>query len=162
MTSLTWDRHKGHAGSYDVMRAGFNYRLDELRAALGRVQLSKLMRNNQRRRALLAEYREHLTSLEDWGMPFAHAIADSSGHLMVAVAPNGTIRSRAVQALRDAGIQSSLHYPSIADFTGYQGISAEPLALTRAYTSRAITLPLYPDLDPVWIPEIVAILRTAS
>ena len=33
MTTLTWDRHRGHASSYDVVLPGFNYRLDEVRAA---------------------------------------------------------------------------------------------------------------------------------
>ena len=42
MTTMTWDRHRGHAASYDVVEVGFNYRIDELRAALGRVQLSRL------------------------------------------------------------------------------------------------------------------------
>jgi len=55
MTTLTWDRHKGHGGSYDVMNPGYNYRLDELHAALGRAQLKKLERNNQRRRNLLGD-----------------------------------------------------------------------------------------------------------
>src|SRR2546430_9980347 len=41
MTTLTWDRHRGHASSYDVVLAGFNYRLDEVRAAGGIVQLSR-------------------------------------------------------------------------------------------------------------------------
>ena len=34
MTSGTWDRHRGHAAGYDVVGLGFNYRLDEPRAAL--------------------------------------------------------------------------------------------------------------------------------
>ena len=34
MTSGTWDRHRGHAASYDVVGLGFNYRMDEPRAAL--------------------------------------------------------------------------------------------------------------------------------
>jgi dTDP-4-amino-4,6-dideoxygalactose transaminase len=42
MTTLTWDRHRGHASSYDVVLQGFNYRLDELRAAMGVVQLRRL------------------------------------------------------------------------------------------------------------------------
>ena len=35
MTSGTWDRHTGHAASYDVIDVGYNFRLDEPRAALG-------------------------------------------------------------------------------------------------------------------------------
>jgi len=60
MTTLTYDRHKGHAYSYDVVALGCNYRIDELRSALGRVQLQKLPENNVRRRALTLKYWEAL------------------------------------------------------------------------------------------------------
>jgi len=63
MTSLTWERHKGHAFSYDVVELGFNYRMDEIRAAIGRVQLSKLDKNNARRRELSQLYWEQLQEL---------------------------------------------------------------------------------------------------
>jgi len=51
MTSLTWDRHKGHAWSYDVVAPGYNYRIDEVRAAIGRVQLAKVTAANSSPRA---------------------------------------------------------------------------------------------------------------
>ena len=51
MTTLTWQRHTGHASSYDVVDAGFNYRLDELRAALALVQLGRLEDANGRAEA---------------------------------------------------------------------------------------------------------------
>lgn len=160
MTTLTWDRHKGHAASYDVVNAGYNYRLDELHAALGRAQLGKLERNNQHRRDLLVSYRKAVQSLGGWTMPFADTIEYSSGHLMVIVAPDPEIREKAVQALRQSAIQSSMHYPCIADFTGFAGGSNESLELTRQFTSRAITLPLYPTLNPDRINDIVDVLRT--
>jgi dTDP-4-amino-4,6-dideoxygalactose transaminase len=159
MTSLTWDRYKGHAASYDVVNPGYNYRLDELHAALGRAQLQKLERNNQRRRALLLKYREAMRPLSDWIIPFADAIKYSSGHLMVIVAPEPEIKQRAVRALQQSGIQSSMHYPCIADFTGFERGSDKDLDLTREYTSRAITLPLYPTLDPDRINDVVEALR---
>ena len=159
MTTLTWDRHKGHAGSYDVVNPGYNYRLDELHAALGRAQLTKLERNNQRRRNLLASYREAAQSLGGWTMPFADTIEYSSGHLMVIVAPNPDTRQRAAHALRHSGIQSSMHYPCIADFGGFEGGSDKGLELTRQFTRRAITLPLYPTLNPDRINDIVEVLR---
>lgn len=162
MTTLTWDRHKGHAGSYDVATPGYNYRLDELHAALGRAQLTKLERNNQRRRSLLALYREGLQSFSGWIMPFADAIEHSSGHLMVVVAPGPDTKERAVHALRQSGIQSSMHYPCIADFSGFQGGSGEGLELTRQFTRRAITLPLFPTLHPDRINDIVEILLATN
>ena len=42
MTTLSFERAKGHATSYDVVELGYNYRLDEMSAALGRVQISRL------------------------------------------------------------------------------------------------------------------------
>ena len=42
MTSLTWDRQQGHSFSYDVVALGYNYRIAEMRAAIGMVQLGKL------------------------------------------------------------------------------------------------------------------------
>jgi dTDP-4-amino-4,6-dideoxygalactose transaminase len=42
MTSGTWDRHRGHEDSYDVVDVGFNFRLDEPRAALGLARLAHI------------------------------------------------------------------------------------------------------------------------
>jgi len=162
MTTLTWDRHKGHAATYDVVNPGYNYRLDELHAALGRAQLKKLARNNQRRRDLLAAYREAVHTLPGWTMPFADKIDRSSGHLMVIVASDPDRRERGVHALRRSGVQSSMHYPCIADFTGFSGRPGESLELTRQFTGRAITLPLYPTLHQDRIPEVIEILRSVN
>ena len=82
MTTLTWDRHLGHATSYDVVTHGFNYRLDDLRAALGRVQLSKLAAGNQRRRELVARYDALAARLADvphGAYPSRRQLASSDG-----------------------------------------------------------------------------------
>jgi len=74
MSTLTWDRHRGHAATYDVLAHGYNYRLDDLRSALGREQLKKLERNNHRRRELTGLYWRKLQPLEarGWVLPFRH------------------------------------------------------------------------------------------
>ena len=64
MTSGTWDRHRGHAAEYDVVGLGFNYRLDEPRAAL---LLARLARSGGRHRAaprLVRRYREGSRGLD--------------------------------------------------------------------------------------------------
>lgn len=162
MNSLTWDRHKGHASSYDVVVNGYNYRLDELHAALGRAQLAKLAGNNERRRRLLEAYRDCLQSLSGWTMPFADSIDRSSGHLMVVVAPTPELRGRAVNALREARIQSSLHYPCVSDFSAFQNGRSSSVPLTQQFTQRAITLPLFPTMSVDQVTQIVACLRSAN
>lgn len=145
MTTLTWDRHRGHASSYDVAVHGSNYRLDELHAALGRVQLQKLADNNRRRRTVLDFYAARLGGLEGWMFPLT-TDQPTSGHLMVAVAPDGAVRDRVVADLRQAGVQTSLHYPCIADFTAFQDWQAAELAMTRDFAQRAISLPIFPTM----------------
>lgn len=160
MSSLTWDRHKGHASSYDVVANGYNYRLDELHAAIGRVQLAKLQRNNKRRQYLLSQYRDCLQSLAGWMMPFADSIDHSSGHLMVVLAPTNKIRNKAVSALREARIQSSMHYPCIPDFNIFRVQQADGIKNTRQFTERAITLPLFPTMTHDQVQDTVNCLRS--
>ena len=64
MTTLTWDRHRGHASSYDVVALGYNYRIDEPRAALALSRLTRLERENEQRRTVVARYREAFASAQ--------------------------------------------------------------------------------------------------
>jgi dTDP-4-amino-4,6-dideoxygalactose transaminase len=162
MSSLTWDRHKGHASSYDVVANGYNYRLDELHAAIGRVQLAKLQRNNKRRQHLLSQYRDCLQLLAGWAMPFAESIDHSSGHLMVVIAPTNEMRNKAIGALREAHIQSSMHYPCIPDFSVFRQQQADGVKKTRQFTERAITLPLFPTMTHDQVQDTVRCLRPLS
>ena len=63
MTTLTWDRHRGHASGYDVVELGFNYRIDEPRATLAIARLARLDADNARRAAAAALYRERFERL---------------------------------------------------------------------------------------------------
>src|SRR6266540_3703149 len=117
MTSLTWDRHKGHAWSYDVIDLGYNYRIDEIRSALGRVQLQKLPHNNQRREEWTALYRAMLPELcPELVVPFQHHPGVSSCHLLPVLLPVGMPRQRFMEEMKARGIQTSIHYPPIHEF----------------------------------------------
>ncbi len=158
MTSLTWDRHKGHAFSYDVVAHGLNYRLDEIRAAIGRVQLAKLFRNNALRRERLGWYRELLQPDNAWMMPFKDRIDKSSGHLMVALAESSEHRMKAITRLREATIQSSIHYPNILEFTAFAKWAKAELPKTREFCGRVLTLPLFPQLEKSEVSMVCSVL----
>jgi dTDP-4-amino-4,6-dideoxygalactose transaminase len=145
MTTMTWDRHRGHASSYDVLELGFNYRIDELRAALGIVQLSRLSEFNAARGKLAARYAERLAGHERIFVPLQGGRGVPAHHLVVALAESHRLRDALRASLRSAGIQTSVHYPSISGFSAYAGVAAlvphaEEIAL------RALTLPLHPGL----------------
>lgn len=168
MTSLTWERHKGHAWRYDVVAPGYNYRLDELRAAIGRVQLQKLPRNNARRRALNAQYVTQLGArASQVGLPYSQHRGVAACHIRPILLPEGVDRQAFMTAMRAQGIQTSIHYPPVHQFTQYQKHSKKPIVLprTEAVSRREVTLPLYPamtDADAAQVVEAVcSALQTA-
>ncbi len=150
MTSLTWDRHKGHAWSYDVVDLGYNYRIDEIRSALGRVQLKKLPRNNQLRREKTALYRRLLADYcPEVVVPFNEHAGVSACHLLPILLPEGAPREPFMEAMKAQGIQTSIHYPPIHRFSAYRDLNlpgASNLPQTESAAAREVTLPLYPAL----------------
>ena len=93
MTTLTWDRHRGHSFSYDVVSKGYNYRLDEMRAALGIVQLRKVEAGNTKRREIILTYREKLKNLKFIEIPFLAAPEGSTHHLFPVLLRDGARRA---------------------------------------------------------------------
>jgi dTDP-4-amino-4,6-dideoxygalactose transaminase len=168
MTSLTWDRHKGHAWSYDVLDLGYNYRIDEIRSALGRVQLAKLARNNERRRELSAFYWELLQELcPALGLPFRDHPGLSACHLLPVLLPEGTPREAFMEAMKRRGIQTSIHYPPVHHFSAYNASSSRrrprrrslpELPQTEGIAAREVTLPLYPALSEA---DVLAVAEAA-
>jgi dTDP-4-amino-4,6-dideoxygalactose transaminase len=160
MTTLTWDRHKGHASSYDVVDLGYNYRIDEIRSALGVVQLEKLAANNDRRRRLTEIYRDALHEFAPQVMvPFANHAGISAAHLMPILLPEGMNKPTFMEEMKTRKIQTSFHYPPIHTFTAYQQLNhGVSLPITEAIAAREVTLPLYPTLhedDVVMVAEAV-------
>jgi len=150
MSSMTWDRHKGHAWSYDVTELGYNYRIDEIRAALGLVQLAKLEKNNLRRKALTALYRETLAELAPAvSMPFSSSIGNSAYHILPVLLPEGTDRRVFMDEMKVLGIQTSIHYPPIHTFQAFKhgNYPGKSLSKTEIVASREVTLPLYPGMS---------------
>lgn len=149
MTTLTLDRFAGHAYSYDVTALGFNYRMDELRAAVGRVQLARLAERNARRAALLGRYRDRFTQGgQGIEIPF-HPEADTVAHLCPALLPAGTDRERVMRGLRESGIHSSIHYPPIHRFSFHaERLGTQRLPHTEGFAARELSLPLHPGLGP--------------
>ena len=160
MTTLTWDRHRGHAAGYDVVALGFNYRIDEPRSALARRRLARLDAENGARAHLDARYREQLAGLDG----LTPALAPGSEkrlahHLFTVVLDEGVDRARYRELLGGRGIQTSVHYPPAHEFSIYAG--GPGLALTETYGRRAVTLPLFATMTAAQQDEVVAAVRAA-
>lgn len=143
MTSLSWDRHEGHATSYDVVALGFNYRIDEPRAALAATRLARLDVQNAQRARLDARYRERLDALDlECALVVRSPRLRSAYHLFCVVLPADVDREGFRAALAQAGIQTSMHYPPVHGFSIYAD-SASELPVTTDYAARTVTLPMF-------------------
>jgi len=164
MTTLSWDRHQGHASSYDVVDLGYNYRLDEIRAALGISQLQKLEQNNLLRRSLTKHYQTRLAEkCPTVKIPFINHPGMTAAHIMPVILPQDIDRNSVVAYLKKHGIQTSLHYPPIYSFKSYRSKQQKHFSLpvTELIATREITLPLYPSLTTDQIDEVVDRLAEA-
>ena len=158
MTTLTWDRHRGHASTYDVVLAGLNYRLDEVRAAIGLVQLSRLPDENEARVRVCARYRESLDGKAGLSVPFrgTDERRKPAPHLAVILLPEGSDRDGVRSSLREQGIQTSVHYPPIHQFTYYRAtVPPRTLAQTEAVAERLLTLPLFGQMTDDQVDAVV-------
>jgi dTDP-4-amino-4,6-dideoxygalactose transaminase len=120
MTTLTYDRDRGHAGQYDVVELGHNYRIDEIRSAIGRCQLARIDALNSARREVFRWYREALEGVAGVHVPFSNRDVETSSCHIMTVLVETALYPQVSDALREAGIQTSRHYELITNFTQYE------------------------------------------
>ena len=146
MTRGSWDRHQGGPEGYDVPGLGFNYRIDEPRAALLLSRLRRLPAEVDRRRELTRRYRRLLTGVPGLTVPFGdEAVATSSCYVMPVMLEDYSRQSALRVALRETHrVQTSLFYPAVHEFTAYRsrfpGLS---LPRTELAARSEVTLPLF-------------------
>jgi dTDP-4-amino-4,6-dideoxygalactose transaminase len=149
MTSGTWERHKGSTDTYDVVGLGFNYRLDEPRAALLLSRLGRLEQEIERRRELTVRYRELLSAVEGIIVPFEDSeVATSSAYVLPIMLERDGEQARVSAELRERGIQTSIFYPSIHRFSAYRKRFPDvSLPITELASRTELTLPFYPHMS---------------
>ncbi len=165
MTSLTLDRHKGRAISYDVSAIGLNYRIDEMRSALGLNQLAKLDGNLHKRRQVYNWYANRLQDRPGLSIPFLkHSIEKTGIHIFPILLKETIDRNSFIQALKTSGIQTSIHYPAIHRFSAYKELLQESeieLPVTEAVAMREVTLPFFPAMSEKQVEFVCEAVRSA-
>lgn len=163
MTTLTLDRHKGRAITYDIAQPGLNYRMDEMRAAIGSVQLDKLPAGNARRGELTERYRSNLSG-SAVSIPFGDQPSNSTSvyHILPVLLPENADRIAVIGALKEKRIQSSIHYPPFWNFTAYKGqFSPNDSPVTADICRRQLTLPLFPTMTEDEVDQVCNALLEA-
>ena len=161
MTTMSYERAKGHSASYDVKELGFNYRLDDIRASLGIVQLEKLAFDLKKREKVRVCYLTSLKDLDGIWIPFADNYELSSNYIMPVVLKKSDYKKRdhVRKLLQEQGIQTSVHYPAAHRFSIYQELPHGNLQNSEYVADCEITLPMYGKLEESDIVFICRIFR---
>jgi dTDP-4-amino-4,6-dideoxygalactose transaminase len=158
MTSGSWDRHRGHAAAYDVVGLGFNYRLDEPRAALLLARLPGLEADIADRRRLVRRYRDQLSGLDGVTVPYTDDdVERSSCYVMPVLVDEPELRDplRGL-LLEEHRVQTSVLYPAVHEFSAYRELASRGLARSERAARCELTLPLFPHLTEAQQDRVVA------
>jgi dTDP-4-amino-4,6-dideoxygalactose transaminase len=148
MTTMSYQRASGHATEYDVIEPGFNYRMDDIHASIGIVQLKKLRADLEKRIQIREKYLDLLKFNKKIILPFASNSEFVSNYIFPIVL-NGfgkEKRDHIRSLLHEKGIQTSVHYPAVHRFSIYKQYHRD-LPITELVTDNEITLPMFGSLN---------------
>lgn len=156
---------------------GYNYRMTDVQAAVGREQLKRLPGIVERRRALAARYRELLQGIPGLVPPFEPEWARSNWQSYCVRLPDGVDQKQVMQSLLDDGVASRrgvmcshrepafAHEPwSCGEGPGACGCpprSCRRLVESERVQDRAILLPLYAQMTDAEQQRVAEALKKA-
>lgn len=156
---------------------GYNFRLTDIQAAVGREQLKRLPGLVARRRALADEYRRLLADVPGLGFPFEPAWARTNWQSFCVRLPDGCDQRAVMQAMLDDGIATRRGIMCAHREPAYQEQpwscgagpgrcgcatgTCERLRESERAQDRSILLPLYDQLTPADLERIAASLQQA-
>lgn len=147
MSTMSYQRASGHATEYDITCLGYNFRMDDIRAAIAIEQLKKLSGDLATRLHVRQHYEERLGNIKDLSIPFMDNTEFVSNYIFPTVLLGCTKerRNKIREYIHAAGIQTSVHYPACHKFSTYKALGAA-LPQTEYVTDNEITLPMYAAL----------------
>lgn len=140
-------------GQYDVHLLGFNYRMNELQAAVGNLQVGRLDGFLTERRANDAALREVLEGVEGISLfTGSHDHFESSCYCQSIVLDDHLAGHRVeiIETLRDVGVGTSIYYPrpvpDLSYYTGKYGFKEGQFPVASKIAYQSIALPVGPHL----------------
>jgi len=153
-------RNQGMRGRYQFESLGFNYRMTDINAAIGLVQLNKLEGNTARRQRIAAAYDGGFA-----GLPVRTPVVPvGRTHVYhqytLEVGPN---RDAILAAVREGGVGADVYYPIPVHRQAYileRGILAD-LPVTDRAAGQTIALPMYPGMTDADRATVIRVVRDA-
>ena len=147
---------------YDVKEVGYNFRLDEIRSALGLSQLKRIGRINKERRQIYEFYNMHLRKITGIALPSDSNTETNSHHLyIIKVTENCKItRDEMYEGLLKNGIQTTIHYKPLNHFTVLKKESSKSsFPNSEILYKQCLSLPFYPGISKRQLEYVIDVIR---
>lgn len=154
ISTSTWARRRADAPEYTVEEVGFNYRIDDPRAALVNARLHRLDEDNRRRAEIVSAYRAAFDRASGFTMVQEPPAGERASHCVFAIVlDEGLNRSEFRERVARRGVQTSIHFPALHSSPSY-GRQDAALPRSEAFARRAVSLPIFPQMED-WQRELV-------
>jgi UDP-4-amino-4,6-dideoxy-N-acetyl-beta-L-altrosamine transaminase len=148
----------------EMQELGYNYRITDIQAALGKSQLKKLPNFIARRRQLAKRYDDAFSELDNFKPIQAQGRETSSHHLyVVRIKYNslGTTRARLMVDLANKGIMTQVHYIPVTSHPYYKNLGFDSRDYPQAleFYEEALSIPLYYSLTDIEQDKVIGGLK---
>ena len=150
---------------FDIKQSGYNYRLDEIRAALGITQLKRIKKINELRKKASSYYNKNLQNIPGIILPDMVNDKTHSYHLYTirVTKPYKLSRNQLFKKLKDNGIRTTVYWMPIHKYTAYRKfvITSNILNTIKIY-DEILALPLFPNISKKHQDVVIKVIKSVK
>ena len=153
----------GYPWVFDIVEPGYNYRLDEIRCALGISQLRRVAKINKMRKTAASYYNSKLQNIPGIILPDLVSDKSHSYHLYtIRVTKSfGMSRNQLFKKLKQAGIRTTVYWMPIHEFTAYNKyVKKSNIKTTSKIYDEILSLPLFPNISKIHQNAVVNCIKS--
>ena len=148
---------------FDIVEPGYNYRLDEIRSALGITQLKRIKKINELRKKASFYYHKNLQNIPGIILPDMVNDKTHSYHLYTirVTKPFKLSRNQLYKKLKDNGIRTTVYWMPIHEYAAYRKFAKKPNVVNTTKTyDEILALPLFPNISKKHQNEVIKVIKS--
>ena len=149
---------------FDIVEPGYNYRMDEIRAALGITQLKRIKKINELRKNASFYYHKNLQNIPGIILPDMVNDKSHSYHLYTirVTKPFKLSRNQLFKKLKDNGIRTTVYWMPIHEYTAFRKFAkSSNIINTAKIYDQILALPLFPNISKKHQDSVIKVIKSS-
>ena len=149
---------------FDIVEPGYNYRMDEIRAALGITQLKRIKKINELRKNASFYYHKNLQNIPGIILPDMVNDKSHSYHLYtIRVTKSFKLsRNQLFKKLKDNGIRTTVYWMPIHEYSAFRKFAkSSNIVNTAKIYDQILALPLFPNISKKHQDSVIKVIKSS-